>query len=324
MMKLRTLGQTGIQISPIGLGCWQFSNGLSVIRDYWGGMDDGKAADIVDVSLKGGINWFDTAEIYGLGTSEQILSSSLKKNNQKPGDVVIATKWFPGMRFAGSILRTIDTRIKNLGGYPIDLHQIHMPFSFSGLETQMRAMAKLVKEGKIRSVGVSNFSASQMRRSHQVLQAHGLVLASNQVPYSLMNRAIERNGVLETAQELGISIIAYSPLEQGLLSGRFHRDPAAVRSISVYRRMKYNGRLSDEGLKQSQPLINRMTELGDKYGVLPAQVALNWVVTYHGETVVAIPGATKPHHAAQNAAAMSFELTPDEGRELDELSKYLG
>jgi len=324
MMKLRTLGKTGIQISPIGLGCWQFSNGLPVIRDYWGGMDDNKAAEIVDVSIKGGINWFDTAEIYGLGTSEQVLSRSLKKLNQNPGEVVIATKWFPAMRFAGSITRTIDIRLRNLGGYPIDLHQIHMPFSFSGLKAQMHAMAKLVKAGKIRSVGVSNFSADQMRKSHQVLQAQGLVLASNQVPYSLMNRAIERNGVLDTARELGITIIAYSPLEQGLLSGRFHRDPAAVRSISLYRRMKYNGRLSDEGLRQSQPLIDRLATLGEKYSVQPAQAALNWVITYHGDSVVAIPGATKPHHAAQNAAAMTFELTPDEGRELDELSKHLG
>ncbi len=287
-------------------------------------MDSEKAKEIVDVSLQGGINWFDSAEIYGFGTSEKILSDSLKALNQKLGDVVIATKWFPGMRFAGSIIRTIDTRLKNLDGYPIDLHQIHMPFSFSGLEAQMRAMAKLVEDGKIRSIGVSNFNAAQMRKSHQVLQEHGLVLASNQVPYSLMNRQIERNGVLDTAQELGITIIAYSPLEQGLLSGRFHRDPSAVRSISFGRRMRYNSRLSAAGLKQSQPVIDRMTELGEKYGVLPAQVALNWVVTYHGETVVAIPGATKPHHAAQNAAAMTFELTHDEARELDELSKYLG
>lgn len=324
MMKLRTLGKTGIQISPIGLGCWQFANGIAVVSDYWGGMDSEQAKEIVDVSIKGGINWFDTAEIYGFGTSEKILSDSLKALDQKPGDVVIATKWFPAMRFAGSITRTIDTRIKHLGGYPIDLHQIHMPFSFSGLEAQMRAMAKLVKDGKIRSIGVSNFNAAQMRKSHKVLQEHGLVLASNQVPYSLMNRQIERNGVLDTARELGITIIAYSPLEQGLLSGRFHRDPGAVRSISFGRRMRYNSRLSSAGLKQSQPLIDRMTELGEKYSVQPAQVALNWVVTYHGETVVAIPGATKPHHAAQNAAAMTFELMPDEGRELDELSKYLG
>jgi len=324
MMKLRTLGKTGIQISPIGLGCWQFANGIAVVSNYWGSMDSEQAKEIVDVSIKGGINWFDTAEIYGFGTSEKILSDSLKALDQKPGDVVIATKWFPAMRFAGSITRTIDTRIKHLGGYPIDLHQIHMPFSFSGLDAQMGAMAKLVKDGKIRSIGVSNFSAAQMRKSHQVLQEHGLALASNQVPYSLMNRAIERNGVLETARELGITIIAYSPLEQGLLSGRFHRDPAAVRSISFSRRMRYNGKLSEAGLKQSRPLIDRMTELGEKYGVQPAQVALNWVITYHGETVVAIPGATKPHHAAQNAAAMSFELTPEEGWELDELSKYLG
>jgi len=319
MMKLRTLGKTGIQISPIGLGCWQFSNGLPVIRDYWGGMDDDKAAEIVDVSIKGGINWFDTAEIYGLGTSEQVLRRSLKKLNQKPGEVVIATKWFPAMRFAGSITRTIDIRLRNLGGYPIDLHQIHMPFSLSGLKAQMHAMAKLVKAGKIRSVGVSNFSADQMRKSHQVLQAQGLVLASNQVPYSLMNRAIERNGVLDTARELGITIIAYSPLAQGLLTGRFHGQPERVRSLGGMR--KYLSAFQPANLRRTQPLIDELKEIAENHKVSPAQVALRWVIQYPGTAVVAIPGASRPSQALQNALVMKFSLSAQELNRLDEVSR---
>src|SRR5271157_3284868 len=157
-MKKRRLGRTGIEITPIGLGCWQFSQGANFIARFWDTLSDEAIRGVVETALKGGVNWFDTAEAYGNGRSEQKLAEALVALDVKPGAVVIATKWQPFFRTAGSISATIDTRISCLGRYPIDLYQVHNPMSFSPIPTQMREMAKLLKAGRIRAVGVSNFS----------------------------------------------------------------------------------------------------------------------------------------------------------------------
>jgi aryl-alcohol dehydrogenase-like predicted oxidoreductase len=171
----------------------------------------------------------------------------------------------------------------------------------------MDAMADLLEAGKIRAVGVSNFSARQMRRAHEALVRRGFTLASNQVKYSLLDRRIERNGILDAARELGITIIAYSPLEMGLLSGKFHKDPGLLRERPIGRRLML-GRL----LEKSRPLVERLEAVAAERGVSASQVALNWVIHSHGETVVAIPGATSARHARESAAAMAFELTREE------------
>jgi aryl-alcohol dehydrogenase-like predicted oxidoreductase len=180
----------------------------------------------------------------------------------------------------------------------------------------MNAMAELVKTGKIRSVGVSNFSAGQMRRAHVALAKHGLPLASNQVHYSLINRGIESNGILDAAKELGITIIAWSPLESGLLTGKFHKDPNTLRKRPVARRLRLRRRL-----EKSRSLIVDLEEIAAAHGLTPAQVALNWLVNFHGDTVVAIPGASKVYHAQQNAGAMNFSLSEEEMARIDGLSR---
>ncbi|WP_410511553.1 aldo/keto reductase [Paenibacillus sp. BR2-3] len=320
-MKLRSLGQSSLSVSSLGLGCWQFSRGSGLIGRYWSNLDEGAILDIVRISLEGGMNWVDTAEIYGGGKSEEALAyvlDQLQSEESVKFTPLIATKWWPMFRTAKSITSTIDERIRCLGGRTIDLYQIHQPFSLSSIASEMKAMAGLVKAGKIRYVGVSNYSAKQMVEAHRLLQQYGLTLVSNQVKYNLLHRNIDRNGIMEAAKTLGISIIAYSPLQQGILTGRFHNDPAQISGISRVRRMQSG--MDDKSMTRSRPLIDSLGALGEKYGVTAGQIALNWLIHYHGDTVVAIPGASKERHATENIGAMTFQLTRDELEHLNEAS----
>jgi len=305
-------------VSPIGLGCWQFSQGRGWNK-YWPALPEKEIEDIVAASLDGGVNWFDTAEAYGSGESEKQLSRVLQKAGRRPGDVFIATKWMPAFRTAGNIPKSIAARLDCLAPYPIDLYQIHMPVSLSSIRKQMEAMAGLVAAGKIRAVGVSNFGAARMRQAHRILAENGLPLVSNQVSYSLVNRDIERNGVLETARELGVSIIAYSPLAQGVLSGRFHDEPERLRDLKGMR--KRRGYYRNEALRRGRPLIEALKEIGARHGASPAQVALNWLFSFSGEIVVVIPGASRQEQAAANAGSMAFVLSRDELDHLDRVSR---
>ena len=180
-------------------------------------------------------------------------------------------------------------------------------------------MAALVKAKKIRYIGVSNFGAARMREAHRVLAEEGLPLVSNQVHYSLIHRKIETNGVLETARELGITIIAYSPLEQGVLTGRFHDDPGQVRAIAGMR--KFRGFYRKKALEKSRAVIHLLKETAIRHAATPAQVALNWLFSFSGETVVVIPGATKRTQAESNAAAMGLTLTSSELSDLDSAAR---
>jgi len=243
------------------------------------------------------------------------LSTALKAAGIKDQDVVIATKWWPLLRTARNIPKTIDERLRFLDGYSIDLYQIHQPFSFSTPEAEMDAMAELVKAGKIRSVGVSNFNAGQMRRAHRQLKQYGLPLASNQVRYSLLDRSIERNGVLQTAKELGVTIIAYTPLGSGMLSGKYHKQPELLEKKNRFWRMRLQ-----RSLDKSRGLVAALEEIATHYNASAAQVALNWVINSQGDTVVTIPGVTRVSQAQESTSAMSFELTQAEIVRLDEVS----
>jgi len=317
ILPLRSLGKSDLMITPIGLGCWQFSKQKNMAGKFWPDMEDDLIKQMVKISLEGGINWFDTAEVYGNGASEKALAASLTDIGKKPGEIIIATKWWPMLRFASNILKTIDQRIKALAPYPIDLYQVHQPWGFSNEKAEMEAMAKLVKEHKIRYVGVSNFSAAQMRSAWEVLQKQGIQLVSNQVRYNLLDRKIESNGIMKTAKELGITIIAYSPLAQGLVTGKFHDNPDLLKNIGM---RKYSAPFKPAGLEKSRPLVKTIQELAIKYGVSSSQIALNWLINFHGETVVAIPGATKESHAKENSGAMTFSLTDDDLSLLDKKS----
>ncbi len=316
IFPMRSLGKTGILVSPIGLGVMELSGGGGLLGRVFPVIPQVEKNAIIQTALEGGINWFDTAEIYGAGVSEQSLADGLKAAGKKAGDVVVATKWFPLFRTAGNISRTITDRLRFLGGYPIDLYYIHQPTSFSSPEAEMNAMADLVEAGKIRSVGISNFGPARMRRAHAALQKRGLPLATNQVRYSLLDRKIETDGTLQTAKELGVTITAYTPLGSGLLTGKYHKHPELLKSKSFFWRSRIQRQL-----KSSRPLVAALEEIAANYQATPAQVALNWVICFNGDLVVTIPGATKVQQAADNAGAMRFRLTDAELARLDELSR---
>jgi aryl-alcohol dehydrogenase-like predicted oxidoreductase len=314
-IQLQELGKTGIMVSPIGLGVMQFAGGKGVFRGMFPLIPDLVMNDIVRTALEGGINWFDTAEMYGNGRSERCLADSLETIGAADQDVLIATKWLPYLRSAGNIAKTIDVRIRNLSPYQIDLHQVHNSRSFSSPEAEMNAMADLVQAGKIRSVGVSNFSSDQMRRAHAALDSRGLALASNQVHYNLLNREIETNGVLDTARELGVTIIAYSPLASGLLTGKFHKSPEVLARTPAFRRRRL-----EKQLESSHPVIQVLDEIAAKYESEPAMVALSWLINKHGEIVVAIPGASRVEHVQESIGAMQLNLSNQDSVRLDEIT----
>ena len=315
MEPTRTLGRTDLRITPIGLGIMQFAGGAGVFRFMFSPIDQPAMTDIVRTALEGGIGWFDTAEMYGGGRSERGLARALQALDVEPGSVGVATKWMPFMRTAANLPRTLPRRRSALAPYGIDLYQIHQPWSFSSPEAEMEAMAGLVEAGEIRSVGVSNFDERQMRRAHAALARRGLPLASNQVHYSLLHREIERNGVLDAAKELGVSIIAYSPLDSGLLTGKFHRDPSLLDATPIGRRTMLRRRL-----ERTRPVIEALEAIAAARGATPSQIALAWLVRARGETVVAIPGASKPAHAAEAAAALRVTLSVDEIERLEAAS----
>ena len=314
---LRPLGKTNMMVTPIGLGCWQFSKQKNMAGKFWPTLGDDLITKVVALTLEGGVNWFDTAEIYGNGASEKVLSKALQAAGKKPGDLLIATKWWPMFRFASNIAKTIDERIAALSPFPIDLYQVHQPWGFSSEKSEVAAMAELYKQKKIKYIGVSNFSAEKMKSAWEVLDKKGIPLASNQVPYSLLNRKIETNGTLAMAKQLGVSIIAYSPLAQGLVTGKFHDNPELLKNIGF---RKHTSLFKPAGLEKSRKLITLVKELAAKYNVSPSQVGLNWLINYNGNTVVAIPGATKEYHVKENTGALSFRLSDEDMLKLDKES----
>jgi aryl-alcohol dehydrogenase-like predicted oxidoreductase len=317
-VAMRNLGKTDIRVTPIGLGMMEFAGGGGLVGPAFPVIPQAEKNATVKAGLDGGINWFDTAELYGAGISEASLSMALKAAGKKDGEVVVATKWWPLFRTARNIPRTIQDRIRFLDGYTISLYMVHQPFGLSSPEAEMEAMANLVESSKILSVGVSNFNADRMRRAHEALRKRGLPLAVNQVRYSLLDRSIEKNGILDTAKELGITIIAYTPLALGLLSGKYHKNPELLKKKRLFWRIRLQ-----RGVAMTWPLVNALEEIGLKYKATPAQVALNWVIHSHGETIVTIPGVTGVHQAEESAGAMKFKLSDDEMARLNELSLNL-
>ncbi len=221
----------------------------------------------------------------------------------------IATKYFPlPWRWQKSaIADALTASLERLQTEQISLYQIHWPLEFL-LKTKdfMEVLAEEVKKGRIQSVGVSNYSAAQMALAHQYLAEKGIPLAVNQVPYSLLTRQIEQNGTLEKAKQLGVTILAYSPLAQGLLTGKY--TPESVKTLQGARRI--DPRFSPKGLQKLEPLFSALKDLSEKYDKTLAQVSLNWLVAQGN--IIPIPGAKNANQAKQNAGALGWSLTPEE------------
>jgi aryl-alcohol dehydrogenase-like predicted oxidoreductase len=253
-----------------------------------------------DVSVAAGVTLFDTAAMYGGGASERRLGELARGQ-----DVLIASK-FPGSFFfrPAALPRELEASLGRLGRRSVDLYQHHFPTSSAAIPELMDRLADAVEAGKVRAVGVSNYSAEQMRSAHAALAKRGLALASNQVEYSLLHRKPEVNGVLDACRELEVTLIAYSPLAMGALTGKYS---ATARPTGLRRILPgFNRR----ALAAAAPVVELLRRIGERYDQTPAQVALRWLI--ENPLVLPIPGAKNGRQAAGNAGALSFALTPEE------------
>ncbi|NEQ50605.1 MAG: aldo/keto reductase [Leptolyngbya sp. SIO3F4] len=303
----------GPEIMPLGVGTWSW--GDSLFWQYGKGYGANDVKQAFEVSLAAGVNFFDTAEVYGLGKSEELLGQFVQ---QVEAPVVVATKYFPlPWRFsAQAVADALTASLRRLQLPTVALYQVHWPFDFlMGQKALMNALADEVKQGRIQSIGVSNYSASQMHKAHGYLAERGIPLAVNQVQYSLLHRKIESNGVLSAAKDLGITILAYSPLAQGLVTGKYtveaYQSPTGARRIDP--------RFSKDNLRKIEPVIGILKDIGQHYDKTPAQVALNWLIAQG--SVVPIPGAKNAKQAEQNAGTLGWMLTTEEQQQIAEVTR---
>ncbi len=298
------LGRTEIRIPSLGLGTWQWGDRL--IWDYGGDYSEEDARAAFEAALESGVDFFDTAEVYGLGTSEKLLGKFIREFG---AEVTVATKFmpFPWRLTQGRLLHALRKSLERLQLEQVDLYQIHFPLPPLSVTTWAEALADAVEEGLTRTVGVSNFNLEQMGQSYNVLAERGIPLASNQVEYSLLHREPERNGLLQTCHDLGVTLIAYSPLAKGILTGKYTpENPPPGRRKHLY---------PPERLEKVAPLIELMREIGQKYGEKePVHVALNWCIC---KRTVPIPGAKHARQATSNAQALGWRLSDDEVAALD-------
>ncbi|HEX7620403.1 MAG TPA: aldo/keto reductase [Anaerolineales bacterium] len=289
--------------AEMGLGTWAW--GDRTMWNYGHGYAETDIEQAFQASLTAGINFMDTAEVYGGGLSERFLGKFLKTT---PTPVLVATKFmpYPWRLNRSALMNSLDNSLERLGLECVDLYQIHWPFPPMPVEFWVEELAKAVKSGKTRTAGVSNYNKIQMQRAYTILSKYDIPLASNQVEYHLLNRTVEKNGLLDRCKELNVRLIAYSPLAKGLLTGKYtlKDPPPGLRSRQPMSRMK-----------ALPGLIALMTEIGKGHeGKTPSQVALNWLIC---KGTLPIPGAKNAKQIEQNAGAIGWRLTLEEVKALD-------
>jgi aryl-alcohol dehydrogenase-like predicted oxidoreductase len=288
---------------PSGLARWTPAK-----LGYGGAHGPDEEQRAFEASVAGGARFFDTAEMYSRGASERRLGELARG-----AEVVIATKFPPRMfSHTEEMPAALDASLARLQRAAIDLYQHHFPSRRVSIPRLMALMANAVEAGKVKAIGVSNYSAQQLRIAHAVLGERGIPLASNQVEYSLLHRRPETNGVLETCRELGVTLIAYQPLASGALTGKYS---SGARPTGLRRFM---GRFRGKGPEAFAPVVALLREIGAANAKSPTQIALRWLI--ENETVLAIPGAKNGRQAAENAGALSFSLTSTEIEALDRAS----
>jgi aryl-alcohol dehydrogenase-like predicted oxidoreductase len=307
-----TLGRSDLQVPRLGVGVMTWGDPSGRARwtpaklAYGGGPESrDEEQRAFDVSVAAGATLFDTAEMYGAGASERRLGELAHGR-----DVLIATKFPPTMLSgADAMPRALARSLELLQRSTVDLYMHHYPSRRVSIPRLMNLMADAVEQGKVRAVGVSNYSADQMRLAYAALADRGVPLASNQVEYSLLHRQPETDGVLDACRELGVTLIANQPLANGALTGKF----VAGARASGFRR--FMPRFRGKERAAVTPVVELQREIGDARGWSPAQVALRWLIDK--EHVLPIPGAKNVRQAADNAAALACSLTAAEIERLD-------
>jgi aryl-alcohol dehydrogenase-like predicted oxidoreductase len=306
------LAGTDVSIPPLGVGTWAWGD-----RATWG--MGGYDADLTrasiqeawDASIDAGITCFDTAEVYGGGESERIIGSLLAADEGRAGRVVLATKFMPSpwkLDVRAALLRSLRASLARLGRTSVDLYQLHGPISLRSHGALADALAEAHREGLLRAVGVSNYSSKETRAMATALAQRGLALATNQIEFSLLRRAPETGGLLATCAELGVLPLAYSPIGQGRLTGKYsagHPPPG-------------NRTFSNHPMELVDGVVAELRAIGEQHdGKLPSQVALNWVMS---KGAVPIPGAKNRKQAEENAGAVGWSLDGDEVARLDRVA----
>ena len=312
-MEAVALGRSALFVSRLGVGAmtWGDARGFARLHPAkmaYGGPDSrAEEQAAFEASLAAGVCLFDSAAMYSGGASERRLGELAGGH-----DVVVATKFPRDSEPRPKVCPKTWTPASRASGR-VDLYQHHFPSFRVDIPRLMELMADAVQAGKIRAVGVSNYSAEQMRVAHAVLAGRGIPLASNQVEYSLLHRQPEVNGVQDACRELGVTLIAYQPLAGGALTGKYK---AGDRPRGLRRFMPYFRRANLEALA---PVMALLREIGERYGKSPAQVALRWLIEH--ENVVPIPGAKNGRQAAENAGTLAFRLEVDEIDALDRATR---
>ncbi|CAA7394080.1 unnamed protein product [Spirodela intermedia] len=307
------LGGSDLKVTKLGIGAWAWGD-----TTYWNDLqwNDRKLKDAkgaFDASIDSGITFFDTAEVYGAGFSGAINSETLigrfikERKISDLNEIAIATKFaaLPWRLGRQSVVSALKGSLSRLGLSSVDLYQLHWP-GIWGNEGYIDGLGDAVEQGLVKAVGVSNYSEKRLRDAHSQLKKRGIPLAVNQVNYSLIYRLPEENGVKATCDELGVSLIAYSPIAQGILSGKYTAaNPPTGPRGRIY---------TPEFLTKLEPLIARIKEIGLSYSKTPTQVVLNWLLCQ--ENVLPIPGAKNAEQAREFAGALGWRLSDDEVAEL--------
>jgi aryl-alcohol dehydrogenase-like predicted oxidoreductase len=304
-MQKRKLGKSGLEVSAIGLGCMGMS-------EFYGQSDDSESIATLEHSLDIGVNFWDTADMYGSGENEKLLSKVLKTRR---ADVFLATKFGnvrgPGGTFLGVngrpeyVKSACDASLQRLGIEQIDLYYQHRVDPNVPIEETVGAMAELVKEGKVRALGLSEASAATIRRAVNVHP-----IAALQTEYSLWTRDVE-DEILPACRELGIAFVAYSPLGRGFLTGQFR----STDDLAPDDFRRNNPRFQGENLQANLALADRIKEIAQEKGCTPAQLALAWLLA-QGDDIVPIPGTRKRSRLDENAAAVNIRLSDEEKRSI--------
>ncbi|HEY42443.1 MAG TPA: aldo/keto reductase [Anaerolineae bacterium] len=313
-MALRQLGWTNLQLTTIGLGTWALGGGEW--RWGWGPQDDQESRITIQRALDLGINWIDTAAVYGLGRSEEVIGKTLQGMVKKP---VIATKcslvWDEDRMISnslkrGSVRQEAEDSLRRLGVEAIDLYQIHWPDPEQEIEEGWGTIADLIKEGKIRYAGVSNFNVEQLKRIQPIHR-----VASLQPPYSILRRGIE-DEILDYCSNHDIGVIVYSPMQKGILTDKFSKDWAQNLPDSDHRAR--DSRFQEPELSVNVEFVKRLSEMAKDKGKTVAQLAIAWTLR-RPEVTAAIVGARKPHQIEETVHAGEWELDKNEIEQIDEL-----
>jgi len=298
-MEYITLGKSDLKVSVIGLGAWQAG------AKGWGKIVDSEVKEAILTSVEMGLNFIDTAEVYGDGHSEEVIGQVIKDFRD---DIVIATKVSGNHLKPEYIERALDGSLKRLKTNYVDLYQIHWPDIYTSLRDTMKTLERLAANGKIRYIGLSNFSVCQIEEARSYLSTMDIV--SNQVRYNIIQREIE-DEMLPYMKKENISVIAYSPLAQGLLT--FKYDHATFEPTDVRRNNKL---FSESNIRVISSFLSVLREISMETGHSVVQIALNWLISKGN--VVPIPGAKNRDQATINLQSNGWRLTADQNRRIEE------